>query len=148
MIVYKEESCPSSLGSFPVRLLPERPRNFSFCKFLKEVGIVPLKKLPLKSKLSSEVALPRSSGRTPEKLLLEAFSKVSPEALPKPTGKLPVKKFWLTSMLLSDVRLDTDFGKVEDSSFQPPWQDQKNKYQCSSRRTKRRNGFSAAYCPS
>ncbi|KAK8633971.1 hypothetical protein V6N13_014800 [Hibiscus sabdariffa] len=90
---------------FPVKLLLERLRNFSFCRFLKDVGIESSKKLLL---VLSEVALPRSSGRNPEKLLLDAL-----------THKLILKPYWKAAnevvltfidALVSEVRFANDLG--------------------------------------
>ncbi|KAF1880024.1 hypothetical protein Lal_00022151 [Lupinus albus] len=101
IIVSNDESFPSSLGISPVRLFPDRPRNFNLCKLLNVFGTDPSKKLPLKSRVSKEDTFPRSSGTKPEKLLLEAFKVTSPETFPRPNGKSPMKKFWLTSIILS-----------------------------------------------
>ncbi|KAK9017304.1 hypothetical protein V6N11_079783 [Hibiscus sabdariffa] len=77
-------------------------RNFSFCRFLKDVGIESSKKLLL---VLSEVALPRSSGRNPEKLLLDAL-----------THKLILKPYWKAANEVVLTFIDALVSEAEQTS--------------------------------
>jgi hypothetical protein len=114
-----DESFPISTGIFPVRLFPDKPRNFNLLKLQMDFGIEPSKKLPLRSSISKEEIFPRSSGRKPEKLLLDAFKVTSSDAtFPRPNGKAPVKKFWLTSRLFREARLVMFFESDDSNPLQ------------------------------
>ncbi|KAH0456742.1 hypothetical protein IEQ34_014649 [Dendrobium chrysotoxum] len=71
-------------------------------------GIVPVKKQPRRSRVSSREALPTSAGRMPAKLFPDTLRVVSLGKEPTPTGKMPAKSLSLISSSSSSARI----GKV------------------------------------